>query len=159
MRNRNNRQFRSLIKQLKIFAAKAGVRILLKLGTGFAKKTSIKIATSSLVIFPIVGELINIVIGNIIDIPTFHRDFKEAKNEFLQKLKSRPNMAIRRIVQDYNDAINYFGKRANINIDQNDYIIPDEDIYNNNINNIIEEFNNLNLDELLIGDDQENNNV
>ena len=159
MRNRNNRQFRSLIKQLKISAAKAGVRILLKIGTGFAKKTSIKIATSSLVIFPIVGELINIVIGNIIDIPTFHRDFKEAKNEFLQKLKSRPNTAIRRIVQDYNDAINYFGKRANINIDQNDYIIPDEDIYNNNINNIIEEFNNLNLDELLIGDDQENNNV
>lgn len=61
--------------------------------------------TSFLTLFPIVGELINIVIGNLIDIPTFHKDFKEAKNEFLQKLKSKPNIAVRTIVQDYNDEL------------------------------------------------------
>ena len=103
--------------------------------------------------------MINIVIGNLIDIPTFHIDFKEAKNEFLQKLKSILNIAVRTIVQDYNDAINYFGKRANININRDNYIIPGDEIFNNNINNIIEEFNNLDIDALLIDDDQENNNV
>ena len=153
MRNRNNSQFKRLLKNL---AEKTGIRLLLKLGVaGFGKKTSIKIATYSLEIFPIIGELINGVIGNIIDIPTFKGDFNEAKNEFLQKLKSRPNMLVRKILQDYNDAINYFGKRANININQDYYIIPGDEIYNINI---IEEFNNLNLDELLIDDDQENNN-
>ena len=65
-------------------------------------------------------------------------------------------MVVRSIVQDYNHAINYFGKRANININQDYYIIPGDEIYNINI---IEEFNNLNLDELLINDDQENNNI
>ena len=119
MRNGNIRQFKRLLKNL---AAKTGIRVLLKLGAGFAKKTSIKVATSSLEIFPIIGELINRVIGNILDIPTFKGDFNEAKNEFLQKLKSRPNMVVRRILQDYNDAINYFGKRANININQ-DYLL------------------------------------
>ena len=103
--------------------------------------------------------MINIVIGNLIDIPTFQRDFKEAKIEFLQKLKSMPNIAVRTIVQDYNDAINYFGKRANININRDNYFIPGDEIFNNNINNIIEEFNNLDIDALLIDDGQENNNV
>ena len=153
MRNGNIRQFKRLLKNL---AVKTGIRVLLKLGAGFAKKTSIKVITSSLEIFPIIGELINGIIGNILDIPTFNRDFNEAKNEFLQKLKSRPNMVVRSIVQDYNDAINYFGKRANININQDYYIIPGDDFYNINI---IYEFNNLNLDELLINDDQENNNI
>jgi hypothetical protein len=152
----NNRLYIRLLKNLGV---KAGIRVLLKLGVGFGKKIAIKIATSPLLIFPIIGELINGVIGNLIDLPTFNRDFNEAKNEFLQKLKSSPNMAVRRIIQDYNDAINYFGKRANININQDYYIIPGNEIYNNNINNIIEEFNNLNLNELLIDDDQENNNV
>ena len=159
MRFRNNRQFKRLLKLLKNSAAKAGIRVLLKLGIGFGKKTSIKIVTSFLTLFPIVGELINIVIGNLIDIPTFQRDFKEAKIEFLQKLKSMPNIAVRTIVQDYNDAINYFGKRANININRDNYFIPGDEIFNNNINNIIEEFNNLDIDALLIDDGQENNNV
>ena len=154
MRNRNNSQFKRLLKNL---AAKTGIRVLLRLGVGFGRKTSIKIAISSLEIFPIIGELINGVIGNIIDIPTFKGDFNEAKNEFLQKLKSRPNMVVRKIVQDYNDAINYFGKRANININQDYYIIPGDEIdeiYNINIIG-----NNLNLEQLLIDDDQENNNI
>ena len=156
MRNRNDRQFKRLLKNL---AKKTGIKIFLKIGAGFGIKSSIKVGTSILDIFPLVGELINIVIGNIIDIPTFNKDFNESKNEFLQKLKSRPNMAIRKIVQDYNDAINFFGKRANININQNYYIIPGDEIYNNNLNNIIEDLDNLNINELLIDDDQEINNV
>lgn len=156
MRNINGRQFKRLLKNL---AKKTGIKIFLKIGAGFGIKSSIKVGTSILDIFPLVGELINIVIGNIIDIPTFNKDFNESKNEFLQKLKSRPNMAIRKIVQDYNDAINFFGKRANININQNYYIIPGDEIYNNNLNNIIEDLDNLNINELLIDDDQEINDV
>jgi len=156
MRNINGRQFKRLLKNL---AKKTGIKIFLKIGAAFGIKSSIKVGTSILGIFPLVGELINIVIGNIIDIPTFNKDFNESKNEFLQKLKSRPNMAIRKIVQDYNDAINFFGKRANININQNYYIIPGDEIYNNNINNIIEDLDNLNINELLIDDDQEINDV
>ena len=149
----------NLKRLLLSLAAKTGLRIFLKLGPKLGKKITIKIVSSFFNIFPLVGDLINGVIGNIIDIPTFHIDFKEAKNEFLEILKSRPNIVIRRIVQDYNDAINYFGKRANININQNLYIIPGDEIYNNNINNIIEGLDNLNINELLIDNDEENNNV
>ena len=154
IRNLNNRQVNKL---LRILAIKTGIKLFLKLGVRFGTKTSIKIGMSFLDIFPIIGELINIVIGNLIDIPTFHIDFKEAQNEFLTELKKRPNVATRRIIQDYNDAINYFGKRADININQNDYIIPNVEINDNNINNLFEELDNLDINELLIGDNQENN--
>lgn len=151
IRNINGRQVKRLLISL---AKKTGIKLFLKLSVKFGVKTSIKIGSSFLDIFPIVGILINIVIGNIIDIPTFNHNFNEAKEEFLQRLKLRPNIATRRIVQDYNDAINYFGKRADLNINIIDYIIPDDDI-NNNID-IIEELNNLNLNELLISNEQDN---
>ena len=153
---RSNISTKQVKRILKFLAIKTGIKIFAKLVVKFGVKTSIKLTTLFLDIFPGVGMLMNVVIGNIIDIPTFNKDFNEAKEEFYEQLRRRPDSAIRRIVQDYNDAINYFGKRADININQNNYIISDEEINNDDIN-ITEELNNLNLNELLIDNDQENN--
>ena len=141
---------------LKFLAIKTGIKVFAKLAVKFGVRSSIEFSTLFLDIFPGVGTLINAVIGNIIDIPTFNKAFNEAKEEFCEKLKMRPNSATRRIVQDYNDAINYFGKRADLNIDHNNYIIPDEEMNNDDIN-IIDELNNLDLNELLNDNNQENN--
>ena len=149
IRNLNER-YKTLLRNL---SYRTGLRIFLEIETKFGQKTAIKIGATFLDIFPLVGEVINGIIGNVIDIPTFLYDFNKAKNEIFQRLRSRPNMIIRRIIQDYNDAINYFGKRANININQNYYIIPGEEIYNN----IIGEINDLNINELLIDNDHNNN--
>ena len=149
IRNLNER-YKTLLRNL---SYRTGLRIFLEIETKFGQKTAIKIGATILDIFPLVGEVINGIIGNVIDIPTFLYDFNKAKNEIFQILRSRPNMIIRRIIQDYNDAINYFGKRANININQNYYIIPGEEIYNN----IIGEINDLNINELLIDNDHNNN--
>ena len=156
IRNIDNRILKRLLNKI---AIKTGIKIFSKLAVRFGIKSTVKIGSSFFYICPLVGELINIVLGNTMDIPTFRIDFNEAKNEFLQKLKSRPNGVIKTIVQSYNDAINYFGKRANININQNYYIIPGDEIYNNNINNIAEPLDNFDINELLIGDEQDNNNV
>jgi hypothetical protein len=156
IRNINMRLFRYLLEDL---AIRTGLKIILKIGVGLGKKSAIKIGTTFLDIIPVIGELINVIIGNAIDIPSFKNDFTEAKNEIFQKLRSRPNIILRSIIQNYNDAINYFGKRANININQDYYIIPGEEIYNNNMENIIGEINNFNINEFLIADNQENNNV
>lgn len=156
IRNIDNRRLKRLFRRLAIIT---GIKIFLRLGLRLGTKITVKIGSSFFYICPLVGELINTVLGNIMDIPTFRIDFNEAKNEFLQKLKSRPNGVIKTIVQGYNDAINYFGKRANININQNYYIIPGDEIYNNNINNIAEPLVNFDINELLIGDEQDNNNV
>ena len=34
------------------------------------------------------------------------------------------NNSIKKIINDYNEAVNYFGKRADIDINQNEYNIP-----------------------------------
>ena len=117
---------------------KTGLKIFTKLGVGFGIKTSIKISAAFLYIFPLVGFLIDGIIGNLIDIPTFKKDYEEAKEEFLNILKSKPNNTLKKIVNDYNAAINYFGRRGDIDINKNDYIIP------------IEERNNLILDDEII---------
>ena len=71
------------------------------------------------------------IIGNLIDIPTFNKDYKISKEEFLEILKSRSNNILNKIVGDYNDAINYFGRRADIDINNNDYQIPiGEQVFN-----------------------------
>ena len=119
-------------------SVKTGFKFFIKLGVGLGIKTVIKISGTILVIFPLVGLLIEGIIGNIIDIPSYKKDYEEAKAEFLNTIKSRPNDTLKKIVNDYNDAINYFGKRGDSNINKNDYIIP------------IEERNNLNLDDEII---------
>ena len=73
------------------------------------------------------------IIENLLDVPTFINDYRKAKNEYLEILKCRNRNLIRRMVQDYNDAFNYFGKRADINIDENKYRIPIPIGENNNI--------------------------
>ena len=153
---RSNISTSQVKRMLKFLAIKTGIRVFVKLAVKFGGKSSIKLSTLFFDIFPGVGTLINGVIGNIIDIPTFNKAFNEAKEEFCEKLKMRPNSATRRIVQGYNDAINYFGKRADLDIDHNNYIIPDEEMNNDDIN-IIDELNNLDLNELLIDNNQENN--
>jgi len=120
-RNLDNRRRKKLLLNL---AKKTGLKIFLKLGAAFGKKAPVKIGSSLLNIFPIVGFLLEGIIGNLLDVPTFINDYIEAKNEYLEILKSRNRNLIRRMVQDYNDAINYFGKRADINIYENEYIIP-----------------------------------
>ena len=134
---------------------KIGLRIFSKLAIEFGEKIAIKVSSSFFYIFPVIGELINGVIGNLIDIPIFNKTFKETKEEMINLLSQSPHEATRRIVADYNDAINYFGRRGDININYNNYNIPNE-----NINDINFELLN-NSDELLIPliNPQENNNV
>ena len=90
--------------------------------------------------------MINGIIGNLIDIPSFHNTFKEIQKELINLLNQRPHEATRRIVADYNDGINYFGKRANININYINYYILNENVNDNNF----EILNNLDINELLI---------
>ena len=124
-------------------SVKTGFKFFVKLGVGFGIKTAIKISASFLFVFPAVGFLIEGIIGNIIDIPTFKNDYEVAKEEFLNTLKSRPNNTIKKIVNDYNEAINYLGKRGDININRNDYIIPIEERNNPLLDDEIIELLNL----------------
>ena len=116
----NEGQRKNLLKNL---ALKTGLKIFIHLGAAFGAKVAIKISSNFLVIFPAIGIFLSSIIGEIIDIPTFKSDYNMAKNEFLEILKSRPNNTIKKIVNDYNEAINYFGKRADIDINHNDYNI------------------------------------
>ena len=91
--------------------------------------------------FPIVGFVVEGIVGKVLDIPTFRNDYKLAKEEYLNILKSRPDNVLKKIVRDYNDAINYFGRRADLETNQRDYDIP-----------IVEEEHHINIfgeDELL----------
>ena len=90
----------------------------------YVEKNAIKVSSSFIDIFPVIGILINGVIGNLMDIPTFNKTFKETKEEMINLLSQRPHEATRRIVGDYNDAINYFGRRGDININYINYDIP-----------------------------------
>ena len=109
---------------LTVLSIKTGLQFFTKLGIGLGIKTVIKLSLEILLVFPLIGIAIEGIIGNIIDIPTFNHDYNLAKQEFLEILKSRPNSAINKIIGDYNDAINYFGRRADIEINYNDYQIP-----------------------------------
>ena len=109
---------------LTVLSIKTGLQFFTKLGIGLGIKTVIKLSLEILIVFPLIGIAIEGIIGNIIDIPTFNHDYNLAKQEFLEILKSRPNSVINKIIGDYNDAINYFGRRADIEINYNDYQIP-----------------------------------
>ena len=133
IRKINNKQ---RTKLLRVLGEKTGLKFFVKLGVGFGTKALIKIGSGFLALFPGVGILVGVIIGEILDIPTFKNDYKLAKEEYLEKLKSKPNNILKKIVKDYNDSINYFGRRADIDINQNDYNIPIEE---EEINNIINE--------------------
>ena len=61
-----------------------------------------------------------------------------AKEEYMEILKTRLSSVLKKIIRDYNDAINYFGKRADIDINEHNYEIP-----------IVEEINNFINEELI----------
>lgn len=87
------------------------------------------------------------------DIPSFYDSFNVTKEELINLLRQRPHEVIRRIVVDYNDSINYFGKRAGEDINQINYDIPNENVNDNNFDLL----NGLDINELLIV--QQENNV
>ena len=87
------------------------------------------------------------------DIPSFYDSFNVTKEELINLLRQRPHEVIRRIVFDYNDSINYFGKRAGEDINQINYDIPNENVNDNNFDLL----NGLDINELLIV--QQENNV
>ena len=134
----NNNQRSNLLKAL---AKKTGLKFLVKLGAGFGIKNFIKLGMGILIIFPALGYVADVIIGNAIDVPTFNNDYNLAKEEYLEILKSRTNNTVKKIINDYNDAINYFGRRGDLDIDQNAYNIP----IGEEINNVID----FELDELL----------
>ena len=138
LKNMNNNQRSNLLKAL---AKKTGLKFLVKLGAGFGIKNFIKLGMGILIIFPALGYVADVIIGNAIDVPTFNNDYNLAKEEYLEILKSRTNNTVKKIINDYNDAINYFGRRGDLDIDQNAYNIP----IGEEINNVID----FELDELL----------
>ena len=128
LRNINNRERINLLKALSV---KTGLKLFLKLGVGIGIKVAIKLSFEVLIVFPAIGTAVSGIIGNFIDIPTFKKDYEISKEEFLEILKSRSNNILNKIVGDYNDAINYFGRRADIDINNNDYQIPiGEQVFN-----------------------------
>ena len=134
-RNLNEQQKTNLMRALYI---KTGLKFFLKLGVSLGIKATIKLSSSFLFIFPAIGFVFEGIIGNILDIPTFINDYKMAKEEYMEILKTRLSSLLKKIVRDYNDAINYFGKRADIDINQHNYEIP-----------IVEEINNFINEELI----------
>ena len=141
----NNISIKQRDSLLSALSIKTGLQSFLKLGIGLGVKSIIKLSLDLLIVFPLIGIVVDGILGNMIDIPTFIKDFKLVKEELLDILKSRPNIAINKIIGDYNDAINYFGRRADIEINYNDYQIP----INEEVGDIINEeiFNLLDLDE------------
>ena len=142
LQNLSSKQINKLLLALSI---KTGLQLFIKIGIGLGVKTAIKLSLELLIVFPLIGIAIEGIIGNAIDIPTFTHDYKLAKEEFLDILKSRPDIVIKKIIEDYNDAINYFGRRADIEINYNDYQIP----INEEVGDIIDDeiFNLLDLNE------------
>lgn len=122
--NLSNEQRNNLIRNLSV---KTGLRLFVHLGAGFGTKVIIKMSTDFLLVFPAIGIIASALIGDLIDIPTFKSDYNLAKNEFMERLKSRPNNLINKIVNDYNEAINYFGRKADININHDNYKIRIEE--------------------------------
>lgn len=82
-----------------------------------------------------VGNAIEGIIGNLLDVPEFRKNYKMVKDEYMEMLKSRISSILKKIVRDCNDAINYFGKRADIDIDQHNYELPIEEEENNSFLN------------------------
>ena len=130
---------------LTVLSIKTGLQFFTKLGIGLGIRSAIKLSCEILIAFPLIGTAIEGIIGNLIDIPTFNSDYKLVKNELLDILNSRPNIVMNKIIEDYNDAINYFGRRADIEINYNDYQIPISEAVGEIINDEI--FNLLDLDE------------
>lgn len=109
------------------------IKVLLRISVKtIGIKFVIKIGLQFLNIFPLAGELIKGIIGNLMDILNFYDSFNVTKEELINLLIQRPHEAIRRIVVDYNDSINYFGKRAGEDINQINYDIPNENVNDNN---------------------------
>ena len=127
--NLNSTQRENILKTLYI---KTGLKLFLKIGVGLGIKLTIKLSLSFLAIFPAVGVVISGIVGNVMDIASFNKDYNSAKTEFLEILRQRPSNLLNKIVGDYNDAINYFGSKADIDIDYIDYQIPvfEEEIFN-----------------------------
>ena len=127
--NLNSTQRENILKNLYI---KTGLKLFLKIGVGLGIKLTIKLSLSFLAIFPAVGVVISGIVGNVMDIASFNKDYNSAKTEFLEILRQRPSNLTNKIVGDYNDAINYFGSKADIDIDYIDYQIPvfEEEIFN-----------------------------
>ena len=140
-RNLNDGQRTNLLRALSI---KTGLKFFLKLGVSIGIKVTIKLSSAFLVVFPLVGFLFEGIIGNLLDIPTFINDYRTIKEEYMQKLQTRTRTTLKKIVRDYNDAINYFGKRADIDINQHDYEIPIEQVINNFRNDELIELLNFN---------------
>ena len=127
--NLNSTQRENILKTLYI---KTGLKLFLKIGVGLGIKLTIKLSLSFLAIFPAIGVVISGIVGNVMDIASFNKDYNSAKTEFLEILRQRPSNLLNKIVGDYNDAINYFGSKADIDIDYIDYQIPvfEEEIFN-----------------------------
>ena len=127
--NLNSTQRENILKTLYI---KTGLKLFLKIGVGLGIKLTIKLSLSFLAIFPAIGVVISGIVGNVMDIASFNKDYNSAKTEFLEILRQRPCNLSNKIVGDYNDAINYFGSKADIDIDYIDYQIPvfEEEIFN-----------------------------
>ena len=127
--NLNSTQRENILKTLYI---KTGLKLFLKIGVGLGIKLTIKLSLSFLAIFPAIGVVISGTVGNVMDIASFNKDYNSAKTEFLEILRQRPSNLLNKIVGDYNDAINYFGSKADIDIDYIDYQIPvfEEEIFN-----------------------------
>ena len=127
--NLNSTQRENILKTLYI---KTGLKLFLKIGVGLGIKLTIKLSLSFLAIFPAVGVVISGIVGNVMDIASFNKDYNSAKTEFLEIIRQRPSNLSNKIVGDYNDAINYFGSKADIDIDYIDYQIPvfEEEIFN-----------------------------
>lgn len=128
LRNNNESSIKKILKKLFL---RAGLRFLAKLCTSFGKKTTVKIVCHFLDIIPGIGSLISLIIGGGLDIPTLIISYKESKTEFLGRLMRKPQSCIRNIVQHYNDAINFFGRRADIYINNDIFNIQNIE---NNIN-------------------------
>ena len=151
IKNINNEQIKRLLIKL---WQKTGLKLFLRISVKtIGVKFVIKIGLQFLNIFPLAGELIKGIIGNLMDIPNFYDSFNVTKEELINLLRQRPHEVIRRIVVDYNDSINYFGKRAGEDINQINYDIPNENVNDNNFDLL----NGLDINELLIV--QQENNV
>ena len=108
--------------------AKVGLKGLAKIFLTQSTKITVKIACEFLNLIPSIGTLFTVIIGSAIDFPSLYRSYIEGKKEFI-RISDNSDSNIRRIVQNYNDAINFFGRRANIRINTDYYNIP-------NINNM-----------------------
>ena len=140
---------RTLIRNISSFLTKLGLRSVAIIIIKSGEKIAIKATFDFLILIPGLGYILDVIIGNSIDIPSLTISYRRAKEEFLKILMNNPNDCVKRIIQNYNDAINFFGRRANIRINNDYFNIP-------NINNmpIIDN----NLEELLLNDEEEENN-